>query len=226
MLRSVASLALFAGGLATAHGRAVPPLDATGRALSSTPPTDLSCSWGIVSNANSLNIAYPDAFATYWTQPLSLQEDQAITIEGNFPGNRYFSFTTYTVDGNVYSTSPGSNIQDNQLSAKTGINFFLSTQPQPDATPSGTGTYFLKVVAGSSSLTQPANTNDPNSVAVLAAPYTNATVEGTTLTGWLIIRMYASFAEGADAPEGYVRTYVWCVLAPPGDKRAHIHILI
>lgn len=60
MLRSVASLALLVGGLAIAHAQ--------------TPPTNLSCSWGIVSNANSLNIAYPDAFATYWTQPMALQQ--------------------------------------------------------------------------------------------------------------------------------------------------------
>lgn len=114
----------------------------------------------------------------------------------------------------MYSTSPGSNIQDNQLAAKTGTNYFLSTQPQPNATPSGTGTYVLKVVGGPASLTQPANTNDPNSVAVLAAPYTNATVEGTTLTGWLIIRMYASFAPGADAPEGYVQVHSYLANTP------------
>ena len=90
------------------------------------------------------------------------------------------------------------------LSAATGTNYFLFTQPQPDATPTGTGTYSLRVVAGDPSLTQGADTNDPNSVAVLAAPYTSESVNGTALTGWIIYRLYASFAEGAAASEGYV----------------------
>ncbi len=195
MLRSAASLALLACGLA--------PVPTAGRTLqSSPPPIDLNCSWGIVSNGNSLNIAYPDASATYWTQPLFLSEGDSFTITGTFPGARYISFTTYYPDGYIYSSSPGSTIQDTQLSAATGTNYFLSTQPQPDATPEGTGTYSLRVVAGAPSLTQGADTSDPNSVAVLAAPYTSESVNGTALTGWVIYRLYASFAEGEEAPEG------------------------
>jgi hypothetical protein len=177
--------------------------------------TDFSCNWGLLSNGQELNVAYPDSNATYWVQALKLNAGDSIRIRGSFPGARYFSFTTYDPSGAPYSeTSPmplpwppsrnppsapdlNSEINDAQLSALTGTNYFTSSVPPPLPP---TGTYRLRVVSGPPSLTHPANAADPRSVAVLAAPTPGST--GGKLTGWLIYRVYASYVGHSGHPKG------------------------
>jgi hypothetical protein len=171
------------------------PLSANADASSQQIAATLTaCSWPALSNAQELNVAYPDANATYWIQPLQMRAGASITVSGAFPGGRYFSFTTYNTDGTLYSQSPNpdSEIDDAQTGAASGTNYFSSSQPAPLPP---TGTYALRVVAGPPSATVAASAG----TAVLAAPPPTGATPG--LTGWLIYRVYAPYA-GATGPSG------------------------
>ncbi len=168
---------------------------------------DFSCSWGLLSNGDELNVAYPDSNATYWAQTLRMKPGDSITVRGSFPGARYFSFISYDPSGTPYSESPSqmlpwppspspsstpdlnSEIYDAQLAARTGQNYFISSRPAPLPP---TGTYVLHVTSGPPSLTRAANPRNPRSVAVLAAPTPGPSSIGG-LTGWLLYRVYAPY---------------------------------
>ena len=167
-----------------------------------------SCSWGLLSNGDELNVAYPDTNATYWIQALHLTAGQSVTVRGSFPGARYFSFISYDPSGAPYSETPeqplpwppspspsptpdlNSEIYDAQVGARSGTNYFLSSAPAPLPP---TGKYVLQVTSGSPSLTKPANPGDRQSVAVLAAPTAPPSANRIGLTGWLIYRVYAPY---------------------------------
>jgi len=53
------------------------------------------CAWRTIANRETLNVAYPDADATYWGTGYRLGPGERLVLRGEFPGARYFSFVTY-----------------------------------------------------------------------------------------------------------------------------------
>jgi len=67
----------------------------------STPPAGLTCAWQYVTDEATLNVAYPDSGATYWSMKLNLVAGDQLILDGTFPDARYASIITYNVAGNV-----------------------------------------------------------------------------------------------------------------------------
>jgi hypothetical protein len=80
----VVALALPAGLLGTASG-----------ALASEPLGGSGCSWGITSNPDTVNLAYPDLNVTYWAHEFVPTPGERLVIKGQYPAARYFSFHVY-----------------------------------------------------------------------------------------------------------------------------------
>lgn len=66
-----------------------------------TPPAGISCAWPNKTTKETLNVAYPDSGATYWSMQYNLLAGDRVIIEGSFPETRYISFITYNLAGNV-----------------------------------------------------------------------------------------------------------------------------
>jgi len=87
--------------------------------VSRTIPT--SCAWPIVTNAQKVNVAYPDTDATYWTMPYKVEPGTRLVVNGTFPSARFMSFNTYDSTGGAFSTNgvPGA-IFDYQITPNQG----------------------------------------------------------------------------------------------------------
>jgi hypothetical protein len=72
-------------GVATAS-----PPPVTARAASTT-----NCSWGAKSDPDTVNAAYPDTSATYWSYQYRAVPGTELIIHGTYPVARYFSFHVY-----------------------------------------------------------------------------------------------------------------------------------
>ncbi len=53
------------------------------------------CSWGLRSNPDTINLAYPDLDATYWAHFFVPAPGERLEITGEYPQARYFSFHVY-----------------------------------------------------------------------------------------------------------------------------------
>ncbi len=53
------------------------------------------CAWPVEVAVDALNVAYPDANATYYVMPYMLSPGQSLTLDGAYPFARFFSLTTY-----------------------------------------------------------------------------------------------------------------------------------
>ena len=95
-----------------------------------TPPAGLTCAWPYITTRDTLNVAYPDTSATYWSMSYNLAAGDRIEIAGTFPESRYFSFVTYNLMG-----APVSHLSDRAVQADPG-----SSNPfaDPEALPGGT----------------------------------------------------------------------------------------
>ncbi|ATD71989.1 hypothetical protein [Gordonia sp. 1D] len=62
------------------------------------------CAWQLMSNSTDLNVAFPDANATYWVLPYALGPGDSIRLSGTFPAARYFSLNTYGTDLDTVDT--------------------------------------------------------------------------------------------------------------------------
>ena len=87
----------------------------TGRTLPTT------CAWPIVTNAQKVNVAYPDTDATYWTMPYKVEPGTRLVVNGTFPSARFMSFNTYDSTGGAFTTNgvPGA-IFDYQITPNQG----------------------------------------------------------------------------------------------------------
>lgn len=81
------------------------------------------CSWWLETTATSMNVAFPDTSATYWTTPYIAEPDMKIRVDGTYPDTRFMSFTVYdnTFD---YFTNNGveSQLTDYQIQPDLGAN--------------------------------------------------------------------------------------------------------
>lgn len=88
--------------------------DAAALALDEVDP--YMCAWRVMSNKTIVNVAFPDANATYWVLPYLMGPETTITLNGSFPFARYLSLNTYdagmdtidTLSDVVISPDPGS----------------------------------------------------------------------------------------------------------------------
>ncbi len=111
---------LVAAGLAAAWLSAG-PVHATAAApahvdASSEPSASPLCSWDLESDPDTVNAAYPDTSANYWSHPYVAAPGTELIIHGTYPKARYFSFHVYQPSGvaidSIYDTEivpdPGS----------------------------------------------------------------------------------------------------------------------
>ncbi|WP_157224167.1 hypothetical protein [Nocardia paucivorans] len=57
---------------------------------------NLACGWSPRIGADTINFAFPDTFANYWTTFLPAIPGASLTIHGAFPHARYMSYTAYS----------------------------------------------------------------------------------------------------------------------------------
>jgi hypothetical protein len=86
-----------------------------------------SCGWPFDVNAQELNIAYPDTHTNYWVQPYTMDASGEVVIQGSYAFARYFSFVTYTADGQPI----GESVHDNEIVPDAGSVNPFTTFPAP-----------------------------------------------------------------------------------------------
>jgi hypothetical protein len=177
-------LALATGLLLATHlplSAAVPP---------ESPATPLAasfpfCAWWTETTASSLNVAFPDASAAYWTTPFLASPDLvSITINGTYENARYFSINAYNSDAASYtcgSANAPSALADYLIAPDSG-----SQNPfQTNAAPGGNYT----VTVGQPS----AGVSTPNTIPFYRYPGCQpAPSQGAlpSALGFLILRAY------------------------------------
>ena len=112
--RSLLALpALIVGLLAT--------VPAGASAATPSPGTFPYCSWWAKTTPETLNVAFPDAAATYWTTPFYAEPGLEIKVEGTYPDARYMSFNVYDEAGGSFETNGvSSGIADYQIEPNAG----------------------------------------------------------------------------------------------------------
>lgn len=111
---------------------------------------NLACGWSPRIGAGTLNVAFPDTFANYWTTFLPAIPGASLTIRGGFPHARYMSFTTYSGRGEVAGS-----LNDQVIAADAGhINPFANGSDRE--TPARE--YTVRIVRGTSPQQPEANT--------------------------------------------------------------------
>ncbi|MGW4481410.1 hypothetical protein [Rhodococcus triatomae] len=146
---------------------------------------ELGCAWQFMSDATTLNVAFPDADATYWVLPYTLFEGDRITLSGWYPNARYMSLNTYGTDFDTVDT-----LRDNEITPDDGnANPFTDTTAA--ALPSDRRRWHVTVTTG------PAD-HGRNEIAALP------TGAGTQQlpAGFLVIRVYVP--DDASSPTGGV----------------------
>jgi hypothetical protein len=124
----------FVAALATV-GAMMGPVGTT----AASPAADGVCSWSVQSNADAVNVAYPDEGATYWaTQTVSIPTS-GLVVRGRFPDARYFSVHAYDP-----ALRPVGSLYDSQIDPATGVNPFRV--PGAGTASSQGGTYVLRIL--------------------------------------------------------------------------------
>ena len=147
------------------------------------------CSWWAEITATTVNVAFPDTNAAYWTTPFAVTSDlTAIIVDGQYVDGRYFSITAYNNSGGTYTCpnsageNEGSELTDFEIAPDPGSqNPF---QVQVSSPPTGTYTAMLKhplAVAGANVLPMPDSTCTP-------APTTTGSLPSNV--GFLVLRAY------------------------------------
>ena len=74
-----------------------------------------SCSWGAKSDPDTVNVAYPDTSASYWSYQYKAVPGTELVVHGQYPKARYFSFHVYQP-----SAVPIDSIYDAQITPDKG----------------------------------------------------------------------------------------------------------
>lgn len=140
------------------------------------------CVWQLMSNSTDLNVAFPDADATYWVLPYALGPGDSIRLSGTYPSARYFSLNTYGTDFDTVDT-----LRDNQIRPDAGsVNPFAAPVGQ---VPPAQRRWHATVVPGAAD-------HSRNEIRGLPASGQNAPI------GFLIIRVYVP--DDPNSPNGGV----------------------
>jgi hypothetical protein len=86
------------------------------------PGTFPYCAWWLKTTPETMNVAYPDTEATYWTTPFIAKSGLKLRIKGQFPQARYFSLTVYDNTFGYFTTTEGvsSGIADYRILPDSG----------------------------------------------------------------------------------------------------------
>jgi hypothetical protein len=76
---------------------------ASALAATRTTPQFPFCSWWTETTASTVNVAFPDSNAAYWTTPYVTKGVAAVILNGQYVNGRYFSVTAYNNAGGTYS---------------------------------------------------------------------------------------------------------------------------
>ncbi|MCU1599904.1 MAG: putative secreted protein [Frankiales bacterium] len=60
---------------------------------------DPTCGWAAKTEPDTVNVAYPDTNATYWSHPYAAVPGTELVVHGTYPRARYFSFNVYQPSG-------------------------------------------------------------------------------------------------------------------------------
>jgi hypothetical protein len=143
-----------------------------------TAPVGANCAWANKADKATLNVAYPDTAATYWSTSYALAPGEHLELHGRYPAARYFSFITYGPAGGAYDT-----LTDRDIEPDAG-----STNPFRGGGAPG-GTYTARVrsdqaEAGNAlDATAPASTAVPGTETGTSAPRTVPSVDRRVLLG-------------------------------------------
>jgi hypothetical protein len=97
----------------------------------SPPAQPLPCGWPLeVTGAGSTNVSYPDTDATYWVMPFDTAAWRTMTVSGQYPETRFFSFVSYLDDGNVVDSLTDADIVPDPGSANPGRRLQASFSSQ------------------------------------------------------------------------------------------------
>lgn len=133
------------------------------------------CSWWAKTTPETLNVAFPDAAATYWTTPFYAEEGLEIKVEGTYPDARYMSFNVYNEAGGSFEANGvPSGIADYQIEPGSG-------SVNPFRTSGEAGGSFTVTLSGA------AKPGDANALPL--APEGEAGT-GTAPLGFLLYRVY------------------------------------
>ncbi|WP_405021672.1 hypothetical protein OHV05_36735 (plasmid) [Kitasatospora sp. NBC_00070] len=156
---------LCATGTAQANSYTTPPPPT---ALGAPSPLSSSdCAWPILTDAATLNVAFPDSNSSYWVMPYNFTPGMKITVKGDYSPVRFFSLTAYQSDFSPV-TGGSSMLQDAALAADNGAG-----NPFTNVNIKG-GTYTATLTAGGA--------QGPNAIKALSS--------GETGNGYLIYRVY------------------------------------
>jgi hypothetical protein len=134
------------------------------------------CSWWVKTTPETLNVAFPDSAATYWTTPFYAEEGLSIEVEGTYPDARYMSFNVYDEDGGSFEVGGvSSGLADFEIDPdQVSINPFQE-QGEP---------------GGSFAVTLSPNVKKGQSNTLPIAPGGAAGKEGGPPLGFLLYRVY------------------------------------
>ncbi len=104
----------------------------TGASAAAPQGTFPYCSWWAKTTPETLNVAFPDAAATYWTTPFYAESGFEIKVEGTYPDARYMSFNVYDEAGGSFETNGvSSGIADYEIASNAGSVNPFQTQGEP-----------------------------------------------------------------------------------------------
>jgi hypothetical protein len=117
---------------------------ATGAGSASSSGGTERCAWSVRADKATLNIAYPDTSATYWSMSYSLAPDEHLEVSGRFPAARYTSFVSYgAVGGAIDTLTDRDNAPD-----PPGTNPFVPTDAPRASTAANAARYTFTIERG------------------------------------------------------------------------------
>ena len=136
------------------------------------------CSWWLETTATSMNVAFPDTSATYWTTPYIAEPGMKIRVDGEYPDTRFMSFTVYdNTFGYFTNNGVESQLTDYQINPLLGAQNPWVTANAPTG-----GGYSI-------TLQPTVNTSESNVLPILpAAPTANNGLPANM--GFLVMRVY------------------------------------
>ena len=144
----------------------------TAAGAAASAPGAPSCAWPLETTPSTVNVAFPDSDAVYWTTPFTVEDGLQVTVAGSYADARYTSLTVYDDDRSPFSTNGvASSLPDYLTAPDPG-----SVNPwQQTAAPGGAFTVALR---------QDVSAGESNVLPLAPA----GTASGTT--GYLIYRVY------------------------------------
>lgn len=137
-----------------------------------------TCSWWLETTATSMNVAFPDTSATYWTTPYLAEPGMKIRVEGTYPDSRFMSLTVYdNTFGYFTNNGVESQLTDYQINPLPGAD-------NPWVTPSAT-------MGGGYEITLQPNVTASESNVIPILPATSTSNNGLPENmGFLVMRVY------------------------------------